>query len=554
MTEQFDKATGQVLRRYRCMMDACVALGQPSHYLSYKVFGSGSRFHSCLFGWRELPDGNPDPLPGEQYANISAMRSYMQAYLDVDPTHVPTWHEYLQTYTPSVAEMDEEIACETPSSCNLTGKRVMEQFDRATNKVLHRYQSMTDASLAMGQSAHYLSYNVFGKGSHQYSCVFGWRELPPGSSVNPREGEDYAAVSHLKAYMAAFFDKPPSAILTWSEFEEKYDTFVPTAMQESSMSADCANAGARVKPELPFDNVFLRPDRSVIEQYDIDTGEVLCRYSSEKEACLLMGLPSTHVRDMLQSVEGEINCVFGWRKIPFVDNSTVLPRAGEQYADLDILRLYIEKYLKKKKTNRLKWAKFLRKQLKIKNASNDNDAMSETSARNGNDFIEECKCDVGAILERRSVKRRRRDASESTLGRAVEQWDLDTRQVLRRYASMADACSSMGLPVHYLSYKVFGSGARSHSCVFGWTELKGIGDISPKVGEVYADVSALRDYIQTYLREPHDVTPAWAEFERRYTRAISFRQDPDRWNFAKIVFGSVTVCELDMFIATGLCS
>lgn len=62
--------------------------------------------------------------------------------------------------------------------------RAVEQFDLETGRLLRRYASMQEASVAMGQKPHYIAYHVFGKGATFSKSVFGWREvaLPP----NPR--------------------------------------------------------------------------------------------------------------------------------------------------------------------------------------------------------------------------------------------------------------------------------------------------------------------------------------------------------------------------------
>jgi hypothetical protein len=108
--EQFDLATGGVLRRYRCMVDACADLGLPGHYLSYKVFGGGARLHNCVFGWRESQGKSITPKDGENYGNVNALKAYMKRYLGLDVRAVPSWTAFLEQYTAEEGDQNDSAS------------------------------------------------------------------------------------------------------------------------------------------------------------------------------------------------------------------------------------------------------------------------------------------------------------------------------------------------------------------------------------------------------------------------------------------------------------
>lgn len=106
LVEQFDKLTGTILRRYRCMSDACSTMGLPRHYLSYKVFGGGAKSHTCVFGWRELNLNEPEISdtvgnPVESYADDNMLRVYMKRYLGKTPDEILPWTTFAETFDKS---------------------------------------------------------------------------------------------------------------------------------------------------------------------------------------------------------------------------------------------------------------------------------------------------------------------------------------------------------------------------------------------------------------------------------------------------------------------
>ena len=92
--EQYDLKSGKLLRRYRCMADACSAMELPGHYLSYKVFGGGARLHTCVFGWRESQDKDALLEEGEEYADIIVLKSYLKRYLGVEGGVIPSFEDF----------------------------------------------------------------------------------------------------------------------------------------------------------------------------------------------------------------------------------------------------------------------------------------------------------------------------------------------------------------------------------------------------------------------------------------------------------------------------
>jgi hypothetical protein len=136
--EQFDKISGKALRRYRCMADACAAMGVPGHYLTYKVFGSGAKSHKCVFGWRELITSEPEivtftALPGESYADLEALKAYLRRYLGKPAESIPAWTEFVETYDPADEHQpDEGDRRASPSSIKSFSK-VRRSFDIPEN-------------------------------------------------------------------------------------------------------------------------------------------------------------------------------------------------------------------------------------------------------------------------------------------------------------------------------------------------------------------------------------------------------------------------------------
>lgn len=535
LTEQFDKATGQLLRRYRCMTDACVAMGQPTHYLSYKIFGSGARFHSCVFGWREVRSDDASSVPEELYADVVAMRSYMKRFLGA-AGEIPTWESFLETYVPPEVETEAAAITLHPNTSATFGRRVMEQYDRVTNKVLRRYHSMTDASIALGQPAHYLAYKVFGKGARAHACVFGWTELPADSSVNPQEGEEYADLDHLRLYMLTYLDKSPHLVKTWTEFEDTFNENFPKGSFEHMLASfDEIPKSNLTVPEIggteeanECDERAVDRDCYAIEQYDLDTNCILRRYRSQLEACKSIGQPPHYLyRSVFKSaLDVEGSCIFGWRKIHYVDDSTIEPRCGENYVDISLLKLFMDKFSKKSSEKRPSWLKFWKRQ--GDKAASCNEVFSESI----DPEAWAVDCSITAAIPKKVVPDcTSRKNFYLTSSRAVEQWDLQTKTVLRRYNSLSEACAALGQPLHYLGYKVFGKGSRWHQCVFGWTELQGAASVLPKTGEIYESIDALKSYMQMYLYQPAGSIPSWREFK-------------DEWKDTKCSFDAVSNCPL----------
>lgn len=491
--EQYDKDSGEVLFRYHCQTDACVAMGLPTHYLSYRVFGEGSESHSCVFGWREV--SRDAPLYNDSFADLRPLRVYIQTYLDHKPADdIPTWKKFLDGYTPPILSSAAEETADDALSSLCSGRRVMEQYDRATDKILRRYPSMAEASVALGQPAHYLQYKVFGRGARFHNCVFGWRELPPNSVVEPREGEVYADLDRLQIYMASYLQYEGSIVPTWREFEANY---------VANPTGDC--------------NLTSEAEHEVIEQYDLETGQILRRYASHYEASIAMGQNPNYLQYFVFSMANVFKksyCVFGWRKIV---GDNIDPQQGEEYAQIEFLRLYMERYLKRPLPHRPSWLKFLRKQPEFLRA-----VATERVKRKIELIAERSAAKIAAKAEKSAIataaqKVRRSNNKEVGAGNKVmEQRDLKTNRVLRRYASMAEACFEMGQPSHYLPYKVFGKGSKSHNCVFKWSELQGIHTVAPGNEEVYEDTLALRAYMRKYLKRQSHEIPCWDDFVVNY--------------------------------------
>lgn len=111
--EQCDKLTGQVLRRYKCMSDACSAMRVQGHYLSYRVFGGGAKTHSCVFTWREHGSkAIKDCHHGDIYAPEPALRAYMQRYLGQPEELVPPWATFFESFS-TVSDSDDEGSSDT---------------------------------------------------------------------------------------------------------------------------------------------------------------------------------------------------------------------------------------------------------------------------------------------------------------------------------------------------------------------------------------------------------------------------------------------------------
>jgi hypothetical protein len=532
VTEQFDKETGEVLRRYYCLTDACVAMGLATHYLTYHVFGEGASSHACLFGWREVASGGQaDAAVDAPYVDVSVLRQYMHTYLDQSPEATPTWREFLATYVPSTApaSVDEPEAMATPS--NLSGRRVMEQYDRASNKLLRRYLSMADASVALGQPAHYLQYKVFGRGARFHTCLFGWKERTPDCSIYMKEGEEYADVEQMRVYMRKFLEEEPHLIPTWSVFVDNFDAMLlPDKASAGSGSSSDSSSSAPLPPARG--DVAVPPIADappvVIEQYDLDTGSLLRRYASHEEACEAMGQTSYYLHYYVFGDPAKKKDVFDWREGgPYVDETSVEPREDEEYADIETLRLYMDKNLKKQKQKRVTWTVFLSRQpATIKAAAEA--AAAEVIRKKEEKIADKAAAKAAKVAAavaaadakaaRKKANRYKKKSSEATTGsRVIEQIDLETNRILRRYSSMTEACHAMGQPVHYLPYKVFGRGSRFHHCVFGWNELQGLNNVGPGPGEAYEDISALRAYMRAYLysAEGEEVLP-WGEFRASY--------------------------------------
>ena len=515
--EQYDKENGVVLRRYYSMTEACVTMGLPTHYLSYKVFGTSGDIDSCVFGWKEVKNGSVVQSDSEpQYVDIAPLKEYIELYLDRNRDEVPTWSDFFNSY----ASVDVQLVSNNPVRQNDQGpiacRRIMEQYDRKTNKILRRYNSMADASVALGQSAHYLHYKVFGRGARFHNCLYGWRELPIGTSVEPVSGEEYASIEKLKLYLNMYLEQQDNFVPSWVEFNEMLDQTFPDGITSLSNSEEFERVALLLRLSKKGQTKNDNATQFLVEQYDLDTQVVLRRYRSKDEASIAMGQPPSYLNRMLSLNEGKAreSCVFGWRELPVTIQNTVEEHPDEEYADIHILKLYMDKYLRTPKSKRITWTDFLCARPQHSNRHN----MSEGIIKSLN-FQVSCKFTNDQYVDKdntKGLKRERKVKTDiSASNRVIEQRDVNTNRVLRRYASMTEACVAMSLPVHYLSYKVFGKGSRYHRCVFRWTQqqMHTCSSMLYESEKHYEDISMLRSYMHKYLNSKnHKDIPSWEDF------------------------------------------
>lgn len=129
---QIDPQTGKVLRTYKSGQEASKALGRQANYISYYVFGIGSRLHKSVFLWRRSWQMMGEPEKAE--ASIDALKVYMDRY--TNKNRVPSWSSFLQKYEDgTLSDLDDNNDVE--SSHDLVSGRHFVTCDSDTGYSRH---------------------------------------------------------------------------------------------------------------------------------------------------------------------------------------------------------------------------------------------------------------------------------------------------------------------------------------------------------------------------------------------------------------------------------
>lgn len=181
---------------------------------------------------------NKDSFNLQEYYQRFPMRHLVpnSAATNIAASNNSTGDGAKQTYIQWLREQEERN--KTPK-----GKISIEQYDLLTNRLLYRYQSHKEASLALGQMDNYIAQNIFGKGSYvkRFKCLFAWREVHVNSNIvfghntttsasstssslvsSYGISDEYSNTEYMIPYMKTYYDKDilKDHVPSWTSYVE----------------------------------------------------------------------------------------------------------------------------------------------------------------------------------------------------------------------------------------------------------------------------------------------------------------------------------------------
>ena len=408
--EQFDLATGTMLRRYASMQEASVAMGQKPHYIAYHVFGKGATFSKSVFGWREvtLP-------PNPRVLKAGGLTS---------PVKANSMEGQLKCTTTSPAQkLSEEVAtvgvdnaetCTSPSSglaCE-TDMRVSASLSSASAT-----PTATGAASPSNNSRVDSCQHIDNMESEVDQTLPRNSAVVADVTVHPCEYED---ISLLKKYMDRYMHRSAATVPSWRSFLAKVKadclsdhdsddnlellklkrmksmgrvkdknkdkqktqdsitsiecpnendpplsvTGLPTKTKGVGSSFEEMSSSKWKKQQVENENITksklvatnISQGRKVLQQIDPLSGMILRSYRSGQEASKALGRQANYISYYIFGIGSRLHkSVFLWRRSwQWLDSSEETPEA-----DIEALKTYMDRYTNKSRVP--SWSSFLKK-------------------------------------------------------------------------------------------------------------------------------------------------------------------------------------------------
>ena len=318
--EQYDLATGRTIAQFDCQGDGARAFSIDPSTISACV--SGRLLQAGGFGWRKQE-------PGGGAAGAGAANKSEAAGAATPCQQEGKKRKVDKISPPSSSPVPSRQPNVDPPHGSHEGRPV-EQYDRATGRMIAQFESQSDAERATGIAQGGISACIRGKATH--AGDYGWRtpgtgvgtnyKPPKASSRSPKPVEQYDLAT---GRTVATFDSQADAARAASVDQSSISQCVHgklTRVGGYGWRTIAAASDKGVTSEGP--STFSRqsagnksccggPHAKPVDQFDLTSGRTIGRFESLSDAERATGVPMTIISYFIggESTEGG---GFGWRR------------------------------------------------------------------------------------------------------------------------------------------------------------------------------------------------------------------------------------------------